>query len=278
MTFEKIVQDIDRLPPLSNVANAVRSMYTSGLESMSIPSLVRVLESDAMLMANLLKIINAPFYGLRKRVLSAMQAVTLLGTHRVYMFVVKYSIDETLKADTSIFGFDTKQFNELCHLQSTLMYQWYSQVNISDAKLLSQLALIMESGKLLLATEVKKSDYVGEFRKAFNECESITKFEKEFIGISSYTISSELFKHWNLDKTFIDVLQALDFDDKEFNELDHEIQNYVMLIDVIITTVNVKEILSDNSILNASQKVEDMGFNKSQFEEVAYKVRDAYFN
>jgi HD-like signal output (HDOD) protein len=278
MTFEKIVQDIDRLPPLSNAANVVRSMYASGLESMSVTSLVRVLESDAMLMANLLKIINAPFYGLRKRVLNAMQAVTLLGTHRVYMFVVKYSIDETLKADTSVYGFDTKQFNELCHLQSTLMYQWYSQVNMPDAKLLSQLSLIMESGKLLLASEVKKSDYVGEFRKAFNECENISEFEKSLIDITSYRISAELFKHWNLDEVFINILYALDYDESEFKELDYDLQKYTKLIDIIITTINVKEILSDNSISEASKKVGHLGLSRNMFEQSAYKVRDAYFN
>ena len=32
MTFEKIIANIDTLPPLSNAANAVRSMYASGLE------------------------------------------------------------------------------------------------------------------------------------------------------------------------------------------------------------------------------------------------------
>ncbi|MCW8837911.1 MAG: HDOD domain-containing protein [Thiovulaceae bacterium] len=277
MTFEKIIKDIDTLPPLSNAANAVRSMYSSGLEIMSVPSLVRVLESDAMLMANLLKVINTPFYGLRKRILTAGQAVTLLGTHRVYMFVVKYSIDETLKADTSIYGFNTKQFNELCHLQSTLMFQWYSKINMADAKLLSQLALIMESGKLLLANEVKKSDYVGQFRKDFNECEDLSEFEKELIEITSYQISARLFQHWNLERHYIDILEALDYDDEELKRLDYELTKYRNLIDIIITAINVKEVLTEESIKKASIKVEKIGLSKETFEDSANKVRDAYF-
>ena len=277
MTFEKIIEGIDTLPPLSNAANAVRSMYSSGLEIVSVPSLVRVLESDAMLMANMLKMINTPFYGLRKRVFNAKQAVTLLGTHRVYMFVVKYSIDETLKADTSIYGFNTKQFNELCHLQSSLIYQWYSKINLADAKLLSQLALIMESGKLLLANEVNKSDYVGEFRKSFNECESIIKYEKEFLGMTSYKISAELFKHWNLEKQYVDILDALDYDEEKLKEVDLKLKKYRNLMDVIITSINVKEILTENSIHEAAKKVAKMGLSRNIFEQTAYKVRDAYF-
>ena len=278
MTFEKIIANIDTLPPLSNAANAVRSMYASGLEIMSVPSLVRVLESDAMLMANLLKVINAPFYGLRQKVLSARQAVTLLGTHRIYMFVVKYSIDETLKADTSVYGFDTKQFNELCHLQSALMFQWYSRVNDSEVKLLSQLALIMESGKLLLANEVKKSDYIGEFRKAFNECEDIDKFEKELLGISTYRISAELFKHWDLEEHYVNTLLALDYDEEKLKEINFDLKKYRNLIDIIRTAINVKEVLSEDSILKASKKVARMGLSKGIFEETANKIKDAYFN
>jgi HD-like signal output (HDOD) protein len=278
MTFEKIIENIDSLPPLSNAANAVRSMYSSGLETMSVSSLVRVLESDAMLMANMLKMINTPFYGFRKKILDAKQAVTLLGTHRVYMFIIKYAIDQTLKADTSVFGFHTKQFNELCHLQSSLLFQWYSQINLSDAKLLSQLALIMESGKLLLANEVVKSDYIGEFRKAFNECDDLMKFERELLGMSSYRISAELFKHWNLDDHFVEVLNALDYTKEEFKELDVYVKRHRHIISIIISVVNVKEILTDESIKRASRKVAKLGLSRYTFETTANKVRDAYFN
>jgi len=278
MGFKKIIQNIDTIPPLSNAANAVHSMYSSGLESMGVSSLVRVIESDAMLMANILKMINTPFYGLKKKVVNARQAITLLGTHRVYMFIVKYSIDETLKADTSIYGFDTKQFNEMCHLQSALMFQWYSQVNLSDANFLSQLSLIMETGKLLLAAEVQKSDYVGEFRKGFNECESIAEYEKGLIETTSYAISSELFKHWNLDEIYTEILDALDYDEQRLKELEIHIKRYRNLIDIIITVINVKEVLTDQSIAKAARKVAKMGLSRYTFEETARKVRDAYFS
>jgi len=278
MAFENIIENIDTLPPLSNAANAVRSMHSSGLEYMSVSTLVRVLESDAMLMANMLKMINTPFYGLRKKVLNAKQAVTLLGTHRVYMFIVKYSIDQTLKADTSVYGFSTQQFNELCHLQSALLFEWYSQVNIDDAKYLSQLALVMESGKLLIANEVVKSEYVGEFRKYFNECDNLSKFEKELIGMSSYKVTAELFRHWNLDEHFVNVLSALDCTKEEFKELDVYIKRDRHIINVIMTAINVKDILTDHSIKLASKKIEKLGLRKHTFEQTAYRVRDAYFN
>lgn len=278
MTFENIINHIDTLPPLSNAANAVRSMYSSGLEYMSVPTLVRVLESDAMLMANMLKIINSSFYGFRKKILNAKQAVTLMGTYRVYMFIVKYSIDQTLKADTSVYGFTTEQFNELCHLQSALLFQWYSQINKEDAKYLSQLALVMESGKLLLASEVTKSDYVGEFRKDFNECENVIKFERELLGTSSYRISAELFKHWNLDDHFVEVLRAIDYTKEDFKKLDTYIKRDRHIISVIATAINVKEILTEDSIKLASKKVAKLGLRRHTFEQTAYKVRDAYFN
>jgi len=275
MTFEKIVSDIDSLPPLSNAAYIVQSMYLSGIDNINILRLVKVIESDAMLAANILKMINAPYYGFSNKIASVSQAVSLFGTKRIYGLIMHYAMQESLKADTSIYGFEESQFNDLCHLQSALLMQWYSHVELRDAQFLSSLALIMESGKLVVAKEVVASDYCGEFRKGYNECESIQEYEKALIGVTSYDISALLFKHWNLEPLYIDILEALDNEEK-YAKLDVKVQNYVHEIDVIRTAINAKDILSDSAIDKAAHKVMRMGQNSQIFKEIAYRVRDSY--
>ena len=143
------------------------------------PRLVRVIESDAMLTINILKMINAPYFELKNSVVSISQAVTLLGAGTIHKLVIFYAICERIIADTSIYGFTNAQFNDLCQLQSELMLQWYSKVNLEEAKYLAPLALMMESGKLILAQEIIKDENCGEFRKGFNECENIQEYEKD---------------------------------------------------------------------------------------------------
>jgi len=278
VTFEDLIENIDSLPPLSSAASLVQSMYMNGLENINISRLVRVIESDAMLTANILKMINAPHYGFSKRIVSIAQAVSLFGTRQIHMLVMQYAMSQNIKADTSVYGFANTQFNELCHLQSSLMFQWYSRVELRDAQFLTPLALIMESGKLVLAQEVIKSDYCGEFRKGFNECASIEEYEKGLIGTTSYYLSAILFEHWNLEPLYVEILTALDNDSQYYLEtLDVKTRSYVTQIDIIRTAINAKEILTDFSIQRASQKVENYGGNPEVFKKVAFRIRDIYF-
>lgn len=276
MTFERIVKNIDSLPPLSNAANIIQTLYAGGLDNLDVSRLIKVIQSDAMLAANILKMINAPYYGFDNRIASVSQAVSLFGTSKIYMLVIHYAISQQLKADPSIYGFTNAQFNDVCNLQSALMLQWYSKVNARDARLLTPLALMMESGKLILANEVIKSDYCGEFRKGFNECENIEEYEMNLIDMTSYNLTALLFEHWNLEPRYVDILKSLD--SKEEEKSVKKMKTYEKELNIIRTAINVKDVLSDNSIKKASNMVNEMGLDTQHFEDVAYKIRDSYFD
>ncbi len=279
MTFENIVNNIDSLPPLSNAAYIVQSLYAGGLENINISRLVRVIESDAMLSINILKMINAPYYSFSKNITSISQAISLLGVHQIYMLVVYYAMSEKLKADPSIYGFTNSQFNDVCQLQGRLMHKWYSKIDLDETKFLTPLALMMEAGKLILAQEVVRSDYVGEFRKGFNECENIQDYEKNLIGVSSYGLTAMLFKHWNLEDKYVEILNSLGYKDKEFSQkkTDKKTILHVEILNVITTAINVKDVLSDNSIKEAVKLVQTLGLNGFDFKNVAYEIRNSYF-
>ncbi|NOR57050.1 MAG: HDOD domain-containing protein [Sulfurimonas sp.] len=269
-----MVENIDSLPPLSDVANLVNSIYTSRSDDGNMSKLIRIIESDAILTANILKMINSPYYGFSKKINSISQAVMLFGTHKIYALVISYSMQESLKANTDIYGFNSIQFNEMCHLQSALIMQWYSKVNMRDAQFLAPLVLMMESGKLILANEVVKSDYSDIFRKSFIECENIEEFEKELIENTSYYISALLFEHWNLEPIYVEILKELDLQ----NECDRNIQVFKEIIKVIRTAINLKEILTEESIKKASRIVWGMNLSVDNFEKVANGIREAYIN
>lgn len=63
MTFKHIISDIESLPPLSNTPFVIQQIYSCGSQNIDIIRLVKVIEDDAALAANILKMINAPIYG-----------------------------------------------------------------------------------------------------------------------------------------------------------------------------------------------------------------------
>ena len=274
VTLKNIIDNIDSLPPLSDIAKLVHSIYTSDSDDGNMIKLIRIVESDAILTANILKMINSPYYGFSKKINSISQAIMLFGTRKIYGLVISYSMKENLKANTDIYGFNSTQFNEMCHLQSALVMQWYSKISLRDAQFLASLVLMMEIGKLVLANEVKNSDYSDIFRQSFIECENIEEFEKELIGTTSYYISALLFEHWNLEPMYVNILKALDSESED----DCKAQEFINVIKIVRTTINLREILTDESIKKASKIVREMRLGVTEFEHIAHRMRDTYLN
>ena len=277
MTYEDLVKNIDDMPPLSKVATVIQGLYAQGARNVDVKKLIRMIEADVMLTANILKTINSPYYGFKSRISSISQAVTLLGTQQMYSLVIHYAISKHLQADTTIYGFNNAQFNEMCILQSSLMMQWYAKIDLHDTHILTSLALIMESGKIIISKELMGSDYREEYRKGFLACEDIPKFEQEFLYTTSYYLSALLFEHWNLTPIYSIVLKNLDKDESEYDEeVDAVMAQYIKAIDVVRTAINLKEVLTDQSIAKAAQKVKEIGLDSEAFETVAQRIRKKY--
>ena len=278
MTFESIVENIDDMPPLSDIARVMQSLYAFGADKVDVRKLVRMIESDVMLTANILKMINSPYYGFKNKISSVSQAVTLFGVEKIYGLVLHFAMSEHLKADTAIYGFNNTQFNEMCILQSSLMMQWYAKIDLRDTHILTSLALIMESGKIIVSKELHTSDYLEVYRKGFLACTNIQDFEKEFMDTTSYYLSALLFEHWNLEPVYATVLKELDStaEDKEREEADAITKQYAAAIDVVRTAINLKEVLTEQSIKKACAKVQNMGLDAERFETVALRIKKKY--
>ncbi len=273
MKYEELIKTIESLPPLSDSSMLVKQLYTEGAENVDIIKLVRIIESDALLAANILKMINAPYYGFSRKIASVSQAVSLFGTNIVYGLVINYAMNEKLIAKTNAYNISPSKFNDMCHVQSNLMMQWYSKIDLRHAQFLAPLALIMESGKLVIAGEVAKSSYIIEFQQGLKKCDVIEVYENNLLGTSSYYLSGLLFEHWNLEPLYVKMLKNLDFENEIITG---KMEYYIDTLDVVRTAVNVKEILTDQSIEKAAIIVEDMDLDVDHFTKVAKRIKKSY--
>ena len=273
MNFETIVKSIDSLPALSDTSMIVQQLYSDGAHNVDIIKLVRAIESDALLAANILKMINSPLYGFSKKIASVSQAVTLFGTEIIYGLVVSFSINSAIMANLRPYGVSNQLFNDICHLQSALMTQWYSKIDLRHAQFLAPLALIMESGKLVTSREITDSLNIRDFNTGLKESENVASFENSVFGTTSYFISGLLFEHWNLEPLYVDMLKGLDFEYESSDRMDY----YIDTLDVVRTAVNVKSVLTEESIQEASEIVRDMGLDTEYFMLIANRIKDNYF-
>ncbi len=277
MTFKSIVEHIKSLPPLSDVALSVQKLYAENADVDTI-KLVKLVESDALLTANILRLMNTPYYSFSHKISSIKQAVTLLGSRTMHTLIIHYAMRESLKTKTGIYGLTSESFNDMCNLQKALITQWYAKVDLRDAQFLSPLALMMETGKLILERELVASDYLEEYLKDLYTCESIQEYEKELFDMSSYQITGLLLEHWNLDPIYVEVLKGMDSTKEEREENDAKIQAYIDALNVVRTAINVNAMLTEDSISKAAKLVQQSGLNPNQFIATANLVKESYLD
>lgn len=270
LNFNEIIDDIESLPPLSDTAKEIEKIFHGDEENISIIALVKVIESDVALTANILKILNAPIYGFSRQISSVSQAVTLLGTRMVYGIVMKFVVEQTIIANLRPYGVSAARFNNVSHLQSRFVSQWFSKIDLKLAQDLAPLALIMESGKLVVSKEIVKKGIIKQFHDALSKAPSELKYEVNTFGSSSYFISGLLFEHWNLDPFYVAVLKGLDFE----REFDHP--NYhrsIEILDITRTAINIHHVLSKDAIKEAAVLVKNAGLDVEHFIHTVKQMR-----
>lgn len=272
ISINNVIKSIDSLAPLSQAVVEVQKLFLETQEELDINSFIKMIETDALLSFNILKMANSPVYGFSAKISSISKAVTLFGAMQIYGFVMKYASSTNIIAKTEIYGSSNERFNDICNMQSAILMQWYSKVNLEEAKLLAPLALVMETGKLVIAAEVTATSSGKEFKKGYRKSKDIALYEKKILGVTSYGINSMVFEHWHLDSVYISILKGLNGDDN----LAKDIEKYVKILNVIISAVNLKSMLSKESISKACMLVEEMGLNADTFKKVALKVKATY--
>jgi len=272
MNLEAIVSTIESLPPLLDTTIIINRLYAHGNENIDIKKLIVAIESDSLLSINILKMINSPLYGLSKQIVSIPQAVTLFGTQKIYGLALNYSINNLIRANLRPYGISNSMFNDITHLQSSLVNEWISKIDRNKANFLAPLALTMESGKLILAKEIVNASQIKEFKTGLQMSENISKYENEVFSTSSYFVSGILFSHWNLSPHYVDILKSLDYEHRARAKIDE----YVDILDIVRTAVNVKEVLSETSINQASELAKELGFDVDNFIDAAETVQMNY--
>jgi HD-like signal output (HDOD) protein len=215
--------------------------------------------------------INDPKMGFTNKITSVSQAITLFGTKVDKAFILSIVMKEHLHPNMGAYGMSNEKFNDMCHLQAALLFQWYMKVDIKKAQILVPLALIMETGKVIFAQEMDESDYGHLFTEELYFAKDMQAVEKKYSDTSSYFIGGLLFEHWNFSFRYINLMKSLDFDeglDVEQKELD--------ILNIIRLAVNVKGFLTKDTLENACEVLRKLEMDEADFMRSALRIKNAY--
>jgi len=146
---ETMLEKIKSLPPFPETILEVQQL---GVDA-AVADLAKIVEGDAMVVADLLKAANSPMYSFKKEITNVSQVLALFGLNMSKSIIMGQSINKMLVMDFETYNLSEKQFSLITQMQAKLAYA-IAKISIpATAEKIFLAALLQESGKILLAEE-----------------------------------------------------------------------------------------------------------------------------
>lgn len=186
--------------------------------NMSLRKIADSLSKDVAISAGILKTVNSPFFGLRQKIASIPQAVSLLGINNVSNLVFSLSLKNAFKKNQSPF---LKSFwdrtNEIALLSARICRNY--SVQAPDEAY--TLGLMSDCGVPVIA---ERFEHYDNFYMSFdhNGESTITEAENELFSTDHTVVGAFLAKRWQFPQLIrLGIehhhrpIESIDLDDKE---------------------------------------------------------------
>ena len=202
--IEKIIEEVDRLRPVSHISNKILEITCN--PNSSLTQLVDIIKYDQGITANLLRICNSSYFGLKKKMISIKQAVAYLGTEKVASLVMMgNSADSFKKAQR---GYDLNE-GELWRysVSSALMAQDLAEKRgLKNIYLIFTSALLKDIGKVILSTYVRES-FEDITKMVQDKGLTFIEAEREVIGIDHAELGATASERWNFSPDMVEIIR-----------------------------------------------------------------------
>ena len=201
---EEILKKIKQLPPLPESAIQIEAVYHDPDSSFN--DMVKILEKDPLLTADILKAANSPLYGFSREINAVSQAVGLFGMGTVRGFALASIVKKSFSLDLSPYGITNDMFSLLSKKQHALVTSWCIKKENKLLGVLSPAAFLVEIGKVIIAQQIILDEKQEEFRDALAEFGNVEMAERKVVGADTPEVSATIFKQWKFEKGLVDVL------------------------------------------------------------------------
>ena len=165
-------------------------------------ALSRLVTEDVSLSLTVLRTVNAPFYGLRRKVQSIVQAVAMIGMRQLGTVITSTLMREAVKFP----GQKLTQFWELANQRSYAMRSLAQRLKGVDVDAAQAFGLFCDIGIPLLLHRF--DGYDGTLRLAFTDAERpFTAIESERHGANHAQIGAIMARTWGLSDTLCTAIQ-----------------------------------------------------------------------
>jgi len=265
---EDILKKIKQLPPLPESVMQIEAVYQN--PDATFNDMVKILEQDPLLTADILKAANSPLYGFSREINAISQAVGLFGMGTVRGFALASIVKKSFALDLSPYGISNEMFSELSKKQHGLTTAWCLRKENQLMGVLSPAAFLVEIGKVLIAQQIIADKQEDAFKNALQELDTIESAEREITGTDTPEVSATIFRHWKFEETLIDVIGHCQNPQNAKNE--HN-QRAAKILHVVRTIVPINGKITDETLEKAKKLIAVYELDMQSFETAIEHMR-----
>ncbi len=246
---EEMLKKIKQLPPLPESAMQIEAVYQDPDSTFN--DMVKILEKDPLLTADILKAANSPLYGFSREINTINQAVGLFGMGTVRGFALASIVKKSFTLDLSPYGIDGDIFSLMSKKQHALTTSWCLKKEAKLLGILSPAAFLVEIGKVLIAQQIISDKTQQKFKDALLNLESVEAAEREVAGVDTPEVSATIFEHWRFESGLINTIRNC----QNPEDAKEEFKRAARILHVTRTAVPLNGIITDESIAAAKELI-----------------------
>ncbi len=265
---DAILKQIKQLPPLPETAIKIEAVYQN--PNSTFEDMVKILEKDPLLTADILKSANSPLYGFSREITSIAQAVSLFGMGTIRGFALASIISKSFTLDLSPYNISTSQYSEAAKLRNALITGWYVRKNPKILGILSAAAFLVDIGKVLIAKMLKENNQAETFSKALAAGANLTETELEYLQTSTASISAQIFDHWRFEEEMVHAIR----DSDNPAEAPEAVKLAAQSLSVARRAININGTVTPQSMEEARLLVSNYGLDAESFEKALANLNE----
>jgi HD-like signal output (HDOD) protein len=246
---EEMLKKIKQLPPLPESAMQIEAVYQDPDSTFN--DMVKILERDPLLTADILKAANSPLYGFSREINTINQAVGLFGMGTVRGFALASIVKKSFTLDLSPYGIDGDIFSQMSKKQHALTTSWCLKKEAKLLGILSPAAFLVEIGKVLIAQQIISDKTQQKFKEALLNLENVEAAEREVAGVDTPDVSATIFEHWRFESGLINTIRNC----QNPEDAKEEFKRAARILHVTRTAVPLNGIITDESIAAAKELI-----------------------
>ena len=257
-----LVDSIKSLPALPKTIVEMQQVCAN--PESGINDLVKVVEKDPMIVANLLKAANSPLYCFGREIKTVAQAVSLFGMSMTRSIAIGNSVRQLLNVDMEPYGITSERFADISNQQAILMHGWYKKIDKKKMENLFLAAFLQETGKIIIASDIIKEDLLYNFKSEIETTNNVAQVEFSYVEETTATVTAAIFEHWKFDAEFVEMIRFAD----SFQKAPEEIKEYSTALNIVKTIAAINSPFSEKSITFGLRKAMEAGYDHEMLEDV----------